>query len=63
LSDGIKKAMTDHACLEDDYKQLVEKRGALKGISNKNELNATKKEIKLVATSLKKSTKDICSKL
>jgi len=55
--------MTDHASLEMDYKDLVSKRGALTGISNKNELNATKKEIKFVTTKLKKSTKDICSKL
>jgi hypothetical protein len=55
--------MTDHQSLEVDYNDLVLKRGQLKGISNKNELNATKKEIMTVTTKLKKSTKDICSKL
>lgn len=49
--------------LEGQYADLIAKRSELKGISKKPELLATKREIAQIATKLKVSTKDLCSKL
>jgi hypothetical protein len=63
MSDDVTNVMKEQHSLEEEYGNLIRQRGELKGISNKPELNATKKKIKDVALKLKKSTKELCSKL
>merc|ERR1719183_3053439 len=63
MSDDVTNVMKEQHLLEEDYGNLIRQRGELKGISNKPELNATKKKIQDVALKLKKSTYELCNKL
>jgi hypothetical protein len=47
MSDDVTNVMKEQHSLEEEYGNLIRQRGELKGISNKPELNATKKKIKV----------------
>jgi len=62
-SEEITKAMDEQRRLEEKYAQLVQKRGQLKGLSQKGELSETKGAILQVSKDLKQSTKKLMRQL
>jgi len=60
MSDEITKVMDEQRGIEIEYARLVEQREQLKGITNKRQLEETKKEIIRIAAELKDSTKKLC---
>lgn len=63
MSDEITKVMDEQRGIEIEYARLVEQREQLKGITNKRQLEETKKEIIRIAAELKDSTKKLCRQL
>lgn len=63
MSEEITKVMDEQRMIEMEYARLVEQRDQLKGITNKNQLEETKREIMRVAKDLKDSTKKLCRQL
>jgi hypothetical protein len=45
MSEEITKAMDEQRGLETEYARLVKRRGELKGLSHKNDLQSTKDQI------------------
>ena len=58
-SEEITKAMDEQRRLEEKYALLVQKRGQLKGLSQKDDLSKTKDQILQVSKDLKQSTKKL----
>lgn len=63
MSEEITKVMDEQRQIEMEYARLVQQRDQLKGITNKNQLEETKKDIMRVAKDLKDSTKKLCRQL
>jgi hypothetical protein len=60
MSEEVSRVMTEQRELEMKYARLIANRSMLKGLSNKDALHNTKKEILMVAKNLKESTKTLC---
>jgi hypothetical protein len=59
MSEEITKAMDEQRALEVRYAQLVTRRGQLKGLQHKAELQNTKDEIQKVSQELKTLTQKL----
>ena len=60
MSEEISRVMGEQRALERQYASLIQRRGELKGLSKKNELEQTKQEIITVSKQLKDSTRALC---
>lgn len=60
MSEEISRVMGEQRALERQYASLIQRRGELKGLSKKNELEHTKQEIITVSKQLKDSTRALC---
>ena len=60
MSEEISRVMTDQRQLEQEYGELIQRRGQLKGISQKAEYAKTVEKIEDVAKRLKESTRTLC---
>ena len=60
MSEEISRVMGEQRALERQYASLIQKRGELRGLSKKEELENTKNEILKVSKQLKESTRALC---